>query len=111
MTIAERPSVMASAPFLTGSTRNSRRAARSAAIPPDELAAGRPGPESLGRHRADCDHIDPDWPARFVTGDRLKACSTHPAALAIWAKPRSEPLTYCLGCYHRWLDEQTSHQS
>jgi hypothetical protein len=52
-------------------------------------------------HRAGCDHIDPrysteDPPFRYVTSDMLKACSTNPAALAIWAKDRREPLTRCV---------------
>jgi hypothetical protein len=51
-------------------------------------------------HRAGCDHIDPQYsseipPFRYVASEKLKACSTNPAALAIWAKDRPEPLTSC----------------
>ncbi len=50
--------------------------------------------------RAGCDHIDPRYsseipPFRYVASEKLKACSMNPAALAIWAKERPEPLTSC----------------
>lgn len=64
-------------------------------------------------HRADCDHIDPKFavsepPFRYVTSYMLKACSANPAALAVWAKSREEPLTYCPDCYWKWQKELPS---
>ncbi|HEV2457377.1 MAG TPA: hypothetical protein VGS80_03360 [Ktedonobacterales bacterium] len=66
---------------------------------------------SMMWHRADCSHIHPKYacskpPFRYVSGDTMKACSAHPAALAIWAQGRSEPLTYGKDCYYAWQKEQ-----
>lgn len=71
------------------------------------------GTRFLTWHRADCGHIDPKYasskpPFRYVSGDTMKACSANPAALAVWAKGRTEPLTYCQTCYDTWQKEQPS---
>jgi hypothetical protein len=62
-------------------------------------------------YRADCSTIDPQYsssepPFRYVSGDTMKACSANPAALAVWAKGRTEPLAYCQICYDTWQKEQ-----
>lgn len=57
-------------------------------------------------HRADCDHIRPDESLRFVEGQRIKACSLYPGALASWVKKQPEPLKYCITCRDKWRSEQ-----
>jgi len=57
-------------------------------------------------HRADCDHIRPDGTLRFVEGQRIKACSLDPGALASWVKQQPQPLNYCLTCRDKWRSEQ-----
>jgi hypothetical protein len=56
-------------------------------------------------HRADCPTLN-DPNSVYITGDFLKACSLNPGALAEWAKPRREPLEYCLACRDRWVRER-----
>jgi len=34
--------------------------------------------------------------------NRDKICATNPASLALWAKERSNPLTYCQTCQAEW---------
>lgn len=63
---------------------------------------------SITWHRADCEHLGSGGTERYVTGDTMKACSTNAAALAIWARSRSEPLTYCTDCHRAWLKEENS---
>lgn len=63
-------------------------------------------------HQVGCSHIDPHFatetpPFSYVSSERLKACSTNPAALAIWAKTRSEPLLYCEECLKAWEHERS----
>jgi hypothetical protein len=56
--------------------------------------------------RADCDHIRPDGTLRFVEGQRIKACSLDPGALASWVKQQPQPLNYCITCRDKWRSEQ-----
>jgi hypothetical protein len=57
-------------------------------------------------HRADCGNIEPFGALKYVEGDTMKACSTNPGALAMWAMERGEPLRFCKNCRDKWLKEQ-----
>lgn len=56
-------------------------------------------------HRADCDHIQPDGTLRFITSAAIKACSSDPGVLAVWAVEQHMPLEYCKDCQYRWRKE------
>lgn len=57
-------------------------------------------------HRADCQHIQPEWADHWVTGRTIKACSLNPGALAEWATAQGEALAYCQTCRDKWRGEQ-----
>lgn len=52
-------------------------------------------------HQSKCWHMYGDN-GPFTYMNRDKICATNPAALALWAKERSNPLTYCQTCQAEW---------
>lgn len=61
-------------------------------------------------HRADCGHLHWDKETVWVQGPYLKACSTDPGDLAVWAKDRTEELKYCKDCQYTWAKEHSASE-
>ncbi|HEX8997904.1 MAG TPA: hypothetical protein VF812_17890 [Ktedonobacterales bacterium] len=66
------------------------------------INAPKSGDGEMMWHQSQCMHIYGDYEDFGSYLHRDKLCADNPAALAVWAKQRSNPLTYCQTCQAEW---------